>query len=371
MRILIAANEKHIPHAMGGGPMAIHHLALTLRSHGHDVAVVSALPGRGRVLGYRLLEQLTGRPLLRRRDTGNGYPVYRAGTWAVPRLLGDRLAERRPDAVIVQGTGAEVLAKAVAGQGIPVVMRQIADGSVTGLAAAAARDRAIAQLLRSPLVRIVSVSQFIDARLRELTGVGSTVIYPPIRLSDSLALGRTPEFVTFVNPIDVKGLPVALAVARLLPHRRFLFAEAWNTARSQRRHLDAELARLPNVTFRRRSVGLKEAYRATAVLLMPSQWPEAFGRVVVEASANGIPVVASRVGGIPEAAGESGVLLDAGASADKWAEAVEQFLSDPICYAQASAQALVNARRPEFAETVVAGQYLGLLAEHAMQRTAR
>jgi glycosyltransferase involved in cell wall biosynthesis len=371
MRILIAAIEKHIPHAMGGGPMAIHHLALAFRSCGHDVAVVSALPGRGRLLGYRLLEQSIGRPVLRTQDTGNGYPAYRAGTWAVPRLLGDRLAERRPDAVIVQGTAAEVLAKAVADQGIPVIMRQIADGSVTGLAAAAARDRAIAELVHSPLVRIVSVSQFIDTWLRELVGVGSTVIYPPIRLADSLALGRTPQFVTFVNPIPVKGLPVALAVARLLPHRRFLFAEAWNTSRSHRRYLDAELAQLPNVTFRKRSVGLKDAYRATAVLLMPSQWPEAFGRVVVEASANGIPVVASRVGGIPEAAGESGVLLDAGASVEKWAEAVEQFLSDPICYAQASARALANARRPEFDETVVAEQYLELLAGHAGQRTAR
>jgi glycosyltransferase involved in cell wall biosynthesis len=371
MRILIAANEKHIPHAMGGGPMAIHHLALTFRSHGHDVAVVSALPGRGRLLGYRLLEQMTGRLVRRSRDTGNGYPTYRAGTWAVPRLLAGQLAARRPDAVIVQGTAAEVLAGLAAGRGIPVIIRQIADGSVTGLAAAAARDHAITELVHSPLVRIVSVSAFIDARLCDLAGVGSTVIYPPIRLADSLAPGRTPEFVTFVNPIPVKGLPVALAVARLLPHRRFLFAEAWNTTRSQRRQLDAELARLPNVTFRPRSVGLHDAYRATAVLLMPSQWPEAFGRVVVEASANGIPVVASRVGGIPEAAGASGVLLDAGAAPEKWAEAVEQLLSDPICYAQASARALANARRPEFAESVVAGQYLDLLAEHAAQRTVR
>jgi Glycosyl transferases group 1 len=44
-----------------------------------------------------------------------------------------------------------------------------------------------------------------------------------------------------------------------------------------------------------------EIYSSTSLLLMPSQWEEAFGRVALEACANGIPVVVSKIEGIPEA----------------------------------------------------------------------
>jgi glycosyltransferase involved in cell wall biosynthesis len=41
-------------------------------------------------------------------------------------------------------------------------------------------------------------------------------------------------------------------------------------------------------------------YRAADVVAVPSNWPEPFGRVIVEAMACGLPVVASDIGGIPE-----------------------------------------------------------------------
>ena len=86
---------------------------------------------------------------------------------------------------------------------------------------------------------------------------------------------------------------------------------------------------LANVSLRPRSVGLADVYRSTALLLVPSQCPEAFSRVVLEACANGIPVLASRAGGVPEAMGESGVLLDPADSADRWARAIEEILAGP------------------------------------------
>jgi hypothetical protein len=45
---------------------------------------------------------------------------------------------------------------------------------------------------------------------------------------------------------------------------------------------------------------------------------EAFGRVIVEAQVNGIPVVARRTGGIPEALGDAGVLLPPDAPGAAW-----------------------------------------------------
>jgi glycosyltransferase involved in cell wall biosynthesis len=67
----------------------------------------------------------------------------------------------------------------------------------------------------------------------------------------------------------------------------------------------------------------------TKVLLVPSQWPEPFGRVAVEALANGIPVVASRTGGLPEAVGDAGILVEDFSNAAAWIAALTELLGTP------------------------------------------
>ena len=54
---------------------------------------------------------------------------------------------------------------------------------------------------------------------------------------------------------------------------------------------------------------IAEQFRNGDILCCPSIWEEPFGKVIVEAMACGLPVVASRVGGIPEIASAGGVLL--------------------------------------------------------------
>jgi glycosyltransferase involved in cell wall biosynthesis len=46
------------------------------------------------------------------------------------------------------------------------------------------------------------------------------------------------------------------------------------------------------------------------MLVVPSLWPEPFGRVAVEGMAAGIPVIASPLGGLPEVVGEGGHILE-------------------------------------------------------------
>ena len=71
-----------------------------------------------------------------------------------------------------------------------------------------------------------------------------------------------------------------------------------------------------------------ERMRTAAYLVLPSIWYENFPRVLVEAYANGLPVIASRLGALPELVhhGETGLLFDPGAARDLarqliWAEA--------------------------------------------------
>jgi glycosyltransferase involved in cell wall biosynthesis len=76
-------------------------------------------------------------------------------------------------------------------------------------------------------------------------------------------------------------------------------------------HARANEKRLPAV-FVGRQADLRIALGASSVLAVPSR-QEAFGRVLIEAMAMGVPVVAARVGGIPEvcADGRTALLVPA------------------------------------------------------------
>lgn len=57
---------------------------------------------------------------------------------------------------------------------------------------------------------------------------------------------------------------------------------------------------------------INDVYASTDIVVMPSQWEETFGLILIEAGINEKPVVATRVGGIPEvvAHGETGFLVE-------------------------------------------------------------
>jgi glycosyltransferase involved in cell wall biosynthesis len=72
--------------------------------------------------------------------------------------------------------------------------------------------------------------------------------------------------------------------------------------------------------------------RALDVLVVPSQtrtqWKEQFGRVIIEAFASGVPVIASDSGEIPFVVGDAGRIVPEGDVA-AWAEAIHMLLLDP------------------------------------------
>jgi len=91
---------------------------------------------------------------------------------------------------------------------------------------------------------------------------------------------------------------------------------------------------------------LPELYRGFDVVVVPSletsSWVEQFGRVVVEAMASGVPVVASRSGALPEVVGDAGVLVSPG-DVGALTGALKELAADPDQRRRLAAAGLVRA----------------------------
>ena len=184
-------------------------------------------------------------------------------------------------------------------------------------------------------VPVVANSEFCAAAVARRIGRAVRVIEPFVE-RDRYLTRPTGRFVTYVNPVKVKGLELAYGIARACPEIPFLFLEGWPHSHELQRRLRELRRRSTNVTWRRRVRDMRPIYRATRVLLVPSQWQEAWGRVVVEAQFSGIPAVASRVGGLPGNVQEGGLLLGPDAPVEEWAQAVRRLWTDQAEYERRS-----------------------------------
>ncbi len=106
---------------------------------------------------------------------------------------------------------------------------------------------------------------------------------------------------------------------------------------------------------------LPDFYRGLDVLAVPSVptpgWLEQFGRVVVEAQACGVPVVASDTGALPDVVGDAGVLVPPGDPV-ALGDAVRRVLDDESLRQELGNQGSNQARRASWPE--VARAYQGL-----------
>jgi glycosyltransferase involved in cell wall biosynthesis len=116
-----------------------------------------------------------------------------------------------------------------------------------------------------------------------------------------------------------------------------------------------------NITLHPPTQDMRPIYAGAKILLAPSQWEEAWGRVATEAHVNGVPVLGSNRGGLPEAIGPGGVVLPADAPAEDWAAALSRLWDDPVAYAASSKAARAYSRRPEIQPATIAAKLRGIL----------
>ena len=101
------------------------------------------------------------------------------------------------------------------------------------------------------------------------------------------------------------------------------------------------------------------------LLCAPSQttgrWREQFGRMLIEAMAGGVPVIASRSGEIPHVVSDTGLLVDE-ADVARWTEAIDRLVGDPDLRRDLAARGLARAHE-KYAWPVVARAHLAFFEE--------
>ena len=340
MKILFATGAAYPPEGLGGAEITCDQLARALIARGHDCAAIAVAGSRAGRLARKL------RPTLE-EDHAHPYPLVRAAGLSQARArLEERLRRDPPDVVVCSNTG-DIRVPRIATGGARVLVwvhDRYFGGYVDWL---------------PPAARVVACSRFVAGELARRAGVAAEVLYPYIDREACRARERRPERVTLMSPFRHTGLLLFLEVAALLPSRRFAVVDSSHLRAGERR----ELRRLspPNVALIPEAADPRELYARASILMVPSL-EEAFGRVIVEAQVNGIPVLVRDAGGAGEAAGDGGLRLPADATAAVWAERLEALLADPPQAVALADRGRANAARPELTSDAIIARFLELCA---------
>ena len=229
----------------------------------------------------------------------------------------------KPDLVIMQHFFSTVIGK----MSIPTILF-IRDDSGINMSSPWLRklyNLPFASLRRRKIRRanlVVANSHFISGVLRNFR-IYSEVIYPFVKMENYKIYGKIdPKFITFIRPEPLKGLEIALSIAKEMPEESFLYVGNSNPKTAIR------ISNYKNVSLLGWSSDMRQIYRKTKIVIMPSIWDEPFGRVPIEAGINGIPTIASNRGGLSESVGKGGILIDNPYDINAWLSAIEKIESN-------------------------------------------
>ncbi|TVP45073.1 MAG: glycosyltransferase [Gemmatimonadales bacterium] len=332
MRLLYVSGT-YAPNAFSGSELSAHTLLKQLAQH-HQVDVLVAsderyAPPPSRRLLYDGVE-IHGIRHEQRADE--------------IRSLVDSFA---PDLIYTQPWWHDVALEVAGERGIPSIIR-LPDSSFP-------RD-----LVLSPRTRPAAVVAQTREMLDTARGFGITGVLLPafIDLDRVRTRGEDADrrFVTMINPVREKGGFLFRDIASRAPDREFAVVRGWWSLRdsegrfdevkirrayeSQGRAYDGWIPEEPdftglgNVTVLPPRDAVHEIYDQTRILLCPSLWKEQFGRVIFEAAANGVLVLASGIPTLRENAGDAATFVDRFSRPRAWLKQIRRF-DDPVAHEEA------------------------------------
>jgi glycosyltransferase involved in cell wall biosynthesis len=209
-------------------------------------------------------------------------------------------------------------------------------------------------------------SEFTRDEYHARLDISPVAIPSPVLSARIVCNDRAPKYVTFVNPMPAKGLFFFAGIVKELHRARPDIPVLVVESRAGAEKLTA--LGLTSVQVHPHTNDPREFYRLTKMLLVPSLSQESFGRVVVEAQLNGIPILSSTRGGLRQTVGDGGLLFDIPAQytlestivppagdVRPWVEAIIRLYDDPTEYSRlAQASRAASAR---FQESILSAQY--------------
>lgn len=331
MNLLLFSDHTYLPHRAGGRESSIHDLATSFQAHGWSVRVLARRPQGPKIAFPLPYETLTA---------------------------ADPFAELPK---VVEQLGIDITVASVGGANFLRLLEVLPSGSCLYLRDVQCLETLVGRDL-SPYL-LVANSRFTAARAEAILGL-AVASFPPLINLPSYHTSSTGEFVTFINPVAKKGVELAFAIAEHLPDVPFLFCEGWPQAEADWQRLVERCDALANVTLVRRTTDMRSIYGRTRVLLVPSQWEEAWGRVVTEAQASGIPSLVSTVGGLADTAGVGGLALAPDAPPELWAATLRQLWQDQALRQALSALATAQANHLRVYYAEATGRLAAALEGH-------
>ncbi len=210
---------------------------------------------------------------------------------------------------------------------------------------------------------------FVRRRAEVLLGIACHLVPSAIRVADYV-VETARSHVLFVGSSPLKGIEIAFKVAESRPDIPFLFVESWPIHDDVRRLYEARCVAAGNIEWSRSVPDMKPFYARARIALVPSVWNDSAPRVVAEAQASGIPVLASDIAGLPYMVGPGGRLVETDAPIEDWLAALDEMWNDEAAYGELSEAARRHAFRDAVAPPRAAARCLELLEAYAARHAA-
>jgi len=184
----------------------------------------------------------------------------------------------------------------------------------------------------------------------------SRVLYPIVdpASDDSFVVPptttRTPINVSLIKPTRAKGSLVFIETARLAQQldskefRNLDWLMVGYTDKITRDIFEKLGTEIPKLKVAPSSSSMAEIYAKSAIVLFPSVFKEAFGRVPIECAINNVPVLSSNAFGIPESSCELSLINDYH-NPHEWIARIEEIMTNP-----AKRQELLDAQQVSLLE---------------------
>jgi glycosyltransferase involved in cell wall biosynthesis len=326
-RILFVQGSGYLPRAITGANVSLDALCKRLRARGVEPLVLCTADPPGATA-----------------DPGPG-PDYGVARIADPiAAFAETARSFAPDAIVIRAPDpAERLANSpdVRGRRVHIYCES------------PYFSRAFPSPRHAPDLRYGANSPFL-ARMGEAMLATPVAMIPPVIEPEYYRCNPAGDAILFVNPIAMKGVHIAAAIAAALPQRRFLFVRSWPETATFPHYQP----RLANIEWVPSAHDMRPLFTRTKLLLMPSVWEESSGRTLGEAQVSGIPTIASDRGGMRDAIGPGGGVVPLGAPIAQWCAAIERVFDDGAHYAQLSEGARRHAARPDYQPEAVIERFL-------------